>query len=82
MAACAVTAAKAAQCFAAKNGARHMEAEPRRAPSKSKQRRAARLCMDLYTHSTTLLSRSLSFVVMNGERVWFCGGSVGMELVQ
>jgi hypothetical protein len=62
MAACAVTAAKAAQCFAAKNGARHMEAEPR-APSKSKQqRRAARLCMYLYTHSTTLLSRSLSFV--------------------
>jgi hypothetical protein len=49
--------------FAAKNGARHMEAEPR-APSKSKsmQRRAARLCMDLYTHSTTLLSRSPSFV--------------------
>ena len=44
------------------------EAEPR-APSKtkqqaasSKQRTAARLCMDLYTHSATLLSRSLSFV--------------------
>jgi hypothetical protein len=37
------------------------EAEPR-APSKRKQRRAARLCMDLHTHSTTLLSRSLSFV--------------------
>jgi hypothetical protein len=36
------------------------EAEPR-APRKSKQRRAARLCMDLYTHSTTTLSRSLPF---------------------
>jgi hypothetical protein len=53
MATCAVTAAKAAQCFAAKNGARPMEAKPR-APSKSKQqRRAARLCMDLYMHIRT-----------------------------
>jgi hypothetical protein len=40
------------------------EAEPRgrRAKASSKQRRAARLCMDFYTHSTTLFSRSLSFV--------------------
>jgi hypothetical protein len=43
-------------------GARQRPSPGRRAKPSSKQRTAARLCMDLYTHSATLLSRSLSFV--------------------
>jgi hypothetical protein len=62
MAARAATAAKAVQCFAAKNGARQRPSPGRRARASSKQRTSARLCMDLYTHSATLLTRSLSFV--------------------